>query len=139
MSFVGYGDVLASPNFSGNAGSTFNFSQSGLSNYTLNPTVSYAGGFSQFTIKNLNHQEFAIQMRKPVNPKLAQYFHRLGWPKEMVDLLLIHSSTCRSTTRNNSFAPFARSATLRPIHAHQNSATSLTAKGLPMKTARLAG
>ncbi|MBH5370969.1 hypothetical protein [Bradyrhizobium glycinis] len=91
MSFVGYGDVLASPNFSGSAGGAFNFSPSGLTNYALNPGVSYAGGFSQFTINNLNHQEFAKQMRKPVDPKLAQYFHRLGWPKEMVDLLLIHS------------------------------------------------
>jgi hypothetical protein len=49
MSFVGFGDVLASPNFSGSAAGTFNLAPSALSNYSLNPTVSYGGGFSQFT------------------------------------------------------------------------------------------
>jgi hypothetical protein len=91
MSFVGYGDVLASPNFSGSAGSTVNLSPSGLSNYLLNPSVSYAGGFSSFTINNLNHEQFATKMRLAVNPNLVDYFHRLSWPDEMVDLLLINS------------------------------------------------
>src|ERR1700730_3074261 len=53
MSFVGLGDMLASPSFSGAAGRTGNFSPAGLTSYALNPAVSYAGGFSQFTINNL--------------------------------------------------------------------------------------
>jgi hypothetical protein len=45
MSFVGFGDVLASPNFSGSAAGTFNLAPSVLTNYSLNPTVTYGGGF----------------------------------------------------------------------------------------------
>jgi len=91
MSFVGFGDVLASPSFSGSASITFNLLPSGLSNYSLNPNVSYAGGFSQFTINNLNHEAFASAMQKPIKEELLQHFLRLNWPKEMVNLLLVHS------------------------------------------------
>src|SRR5689334_15515276 len=91
MSFVGFGDVLASPNFSGNAAGTFNFSPAGLTNYSLNPAVNYNGGFSQFTINNLNHSEFASQMQQPISNDLIKHFHDLNWPKEMVNLLLVHS------------------------------------------------
>ena len=91
MSFVGFGDVLASPNFSGSAAGTFNLTPSALSNYSLNPTVTYGGGFSQFTINNLNHSDFATAMRTPIKNELISYFHHLDWPKEMVNLLLVHS------------------------------------------------
>jgi hypothetical protein len=91
MSFVGFGDVLASPNFSGIAGSSFNFSPAGLTNYSLNPAVTYNGGFAQFTINNLNHADFAKKMQDPIDKKLIGHFHSLNWPKEMVDLILIHS------------------------------------------------
>jgi hypothetical protein len=91
MSFVGFGDMLASPSFSGAAGSTGNFSPAGLTGYTLNPAVSYAGGFSQFTINNLNHADFARQMQDPVSQKLIQHFRDLKWPEEMISLLLLHS------------------------------------------------
>jgi hypothetical protein len=91
MSFVGFGDVLASPNFSGSAAGTFNLAPSALSNYSLNPTVTYGGGFSQFTINNLNHSDFATAMRKPIERKLLLYFQHLDWPEEMVQLLLVHS------------------------------------------------
>jgi hypothetical protein len=30
-------------------------------------------------------------MRKPIDNRLRQYFHRLNWPEEMIDLLLVHS------------------------------------------------
>jgi hypothetical protein len=63
----------------------------GLTNYSLNPSISYAGGFSQFTINNLNHADFAKQMHEPVSQKLIQHFHDLKWPEEMVNLLLFHS------------------------------------------------
>lgn len=91
MSFVGFGDVLASPSFSGSAGSTVNLSPAGLTGYSLNPSVSYAGGFSQFTINNLNHADFAKKMHDPIDKKLIAHFHRLNWPKEIVNLMLVHS------------------------------------------------
>jgi hypothetical protein len=83
--------MLASPSFSGAAGGTGNFSPAGLTSYALNPAVSYAGGFSQFTINNLNHADFARQMQEPISQKLIQRFHDLKWPEEMVSLLLLHS------------------------------------------------
>jgi hypothetical protein len=43
MSFVALGEVSASPNFSGTGAGTFNL-PSGLSGYSLNPSVSYGGG-----------------------------------------------------------------------------------------------
>jgi hypothetical protein len=43
MSFVALGEVSASPNFSGTGAGTFNFLPSGLSGYSLNPSVSYSG------------------------------------------------------------------------------------------------
>jgi hypothetical protein len=91
MSFVGFGDMLASPSFAGAAGGTGNFSPAGLTSYTLNPAVAYTGGFSQFTINNLNHADFARQMQDPISEKLIQRFRDLKWPEEMVSLLLVHS------------------------------------------------
>lgn len=91
MSFVGYGDVLATPNLSGAAAGTFNFSPAGLTNYSLSPAVSYGGGFSSFTINNLNHSDFMKKMQDPVTGDLERHFLRLNWPKEMVNLLLVHS------------------------------------------------
>ena len=63
MSFVGFGDVLASPNFSGSAAGTFNLAPSTLSNYSLNPTVSYGGGFSQFTIQGVPYLSVNVPKR----------------------------------------------------------------------------
>jgi hypothetical protein len=91
MSYVGFGGVLASPNFSGNAGGAFNLSPAGLTNYSLNPAVSYNGGFASFSIDNLNHSDFARKMHDPIDRKLIKYFHSLNWPREIVNLLLVHS------------------------------------------------
>src|SRR5262245_55239591 len=46
MSFVGFGDLAATPSVSGGAGGTFNFDPFGLTTYTLSPNVSLNGGFS---------------------------------------------------------------------------------------------
>jgi hypothetical protein len=91
MSFVGFGDVLASPNLSGAAAGNFNFSPAGLTGYSLTPAVTYNGGFSSFTINNLNHSDFMKKMQDPITDALVQHFLRLNWPKEMVNLLLVHS------------------------------------------------
>lgn len=95
MSFVGFGDVSASPNYSGGANTTFNFSPSGLTSYVLNPSVNYAGGFSTFTISNLNSTGFMQQIQLPLTRKQVQYFHDLKWPKEIVDLMISESYVLR--------------------------------------------
>jgi hypothetical protein len=91
MSFVGFGDVSASPNYSGAANATVNFSPSGLTSYVLNPSVNYNGGFSNFALSNLNRTEYIQAIQRPIAPKLAQYFYDLKWPKELVDLMLVQS------------------------------------------------
>jgi hypothetical protein len=91
MSFVGFGDVSASPNYSGAANATVNFSPAGLTSYVLNPSVNYNGGFSNFALSNLNRTEYIQAIQRPIAPKLAQYFYDLKWPKELVDLMLVQS------------------------------------------------
>jgi hypothetical protein len=91
MSFVGFGDVAASPNYSGSAAGTFNFGTSALTSYVLNPTVNYSGGFTSFAISNLNQTDYMKAIQDPVPPKLVQYFLDLSWPKEEVELVLSQS------------------------------------------------
>lgn len=91
MSFVGFGDVSASPNYSGGANTAFNFSPSGLTSYVLNPSVNYSGGFSTFALSNLNRSDYMKAIQEPIAPKRAQYFIDLRWPEELVDLLLVQS------------------------------------------------
>jgi hypothetical protein len=91
MSFVGFGDVAASPNYSGSAAGTFNLNPAALTSYTLNPTLNYGGGFTSFAISNLNRTEYIQAIQTPIPAKLAQYFYDLKWPKEVVDLMLSQS------------------------------------------------
>jgi len=91
MSFVGFGDVAASPNYSGSAAGTFNFGTSALTSYVLNPTVNYSGGFTSFAISNLNQTDYMKAIQDPVPPKLVQYFLDLSWPKEEIELVLSQS------------------------------------------------
>ena len=95
MSFVGFGEVSASPNYSGGANTTVNLSPAGLTSYVLNPSVNYAGGFSTFTLSNLNSTEFMKEIQLPLTRKQVQYFHDLKWPKEIVDLLISESYVLR--------------------------------------------
>ena len=91
MSFVGFGDVSASPNYSGAANATVNFSPAGLTSYVLNPSVNYSGGFSNFALSNLNQTDYIQAIQRPIPPKLAKYFYDLKWPEELVDLMLVQS------------------------------------------------
>src|ERR1700688_1774840 len=70
MSFVGFGDVAASPNYSGSAAGTFSFNPAALTSYALNPAVNYSGGFSSFTLSNLNQTDYMKAIQDPVPPKL---------------------------------------------------------------------
>jgi hypothetical protein len=91
MSFVGLGDIAASPNYSGTAAGTFNLTPAALTSYTLNPTLNYGGGFTSFAISNLNRTEYMQAIQRPISMKLAQYFLDLKWPKEVVELILSQS------------------------------------------------
>jgi hypothetical protein len=89
MSFVGFGDVSATPNWSGSASGTFNFDPFGLTTYNVNPSVSMAGGFSAFTMNNLNNAEFAQQLQRHISPADVEYFVALKFPKELVQLIFV--------------------------------------------------
>jgi hypothetical protein len=95
MSFTSLGEVSASPSVSGSAAGTFNFDPFGLTTYSLNPSASVSGGFSSFSMSNLNSQEFMKKIRVSVDPKLIQYFRDLKWPQELVGLMFIGSYEIR--------------------------------------------
>lgn len=93
MSFVGFGDVAAAPNFSGTAAGTFNFDPLGLTTYNLNPALNVNGGFSSFTMNNLNYQAFAHQLQLPIKREVFAYFEALRFPKELVRLIFVQEYT----------------------------------------------
>ncbi len=88
MSFVGFGSVSATPNFSGTASSTFNFDPFGLTSYNVNPSVSVGGGFSNFSMDNLNNADFAKQLQYRISSQAIRYFEDLRFPKELVRLIM---------------------------------------------------
>jgi hypothetical protein len=90
MSFVGFGDVSATPTWSGSATSTFNFDPFiGLTTANVNPTVSAGGGFSSFTMNNLNNSDFAHQLENPLKQSVLQHFVDLHFEKELIQLIFI--------------------------------------------------
>jgi hypothetical protein len=91
MSFVAFGQVLATPTFSGSVASTSNFDPVGLTTASITPTLNIGGGFNTFTMDNLNTDAFMEKMRKPVDLKLIRYFEALKWPEELMELLFIAS------------------------------------------------
>jgi hypothetical protein len=91
MSFVAFGQVLATPTFSGSVASTTNFDPVGLTTSSITPAVNVGGGFNTFTMDNLNTSSFMENMRKPVSRDLIRYFEDLKWPEELMDLLFIAS------------------------------------------------
>ncbi|MET4449070.1 hypothetical protein ABIB75_007382 [Bradyrhizobium sp. GM2.2] len=93
MSFVGFGDVAASPTFSGTAGGTFNFDPLGLTTYNINPTLNVNGGFTSFTMNNLNYAAFAQELQRPLSPSIVEYFDQLKFPKELVKLIFVQEYT----------------------------------------------
>jgi hypothetical protein len=88
MSFVGFGSVLATPSLSGAASGTFNFDPFGLTSYSANPSLNVGGGFSSFSMDNLNNAEFAEQLQRRIPPAAVRYFEDLRFPKELVRLIL---------------------------------------------------
>jgi hypothetical protein len=125
MSFVGFGDVSATPNWSGSANGTFNFDPFGLTTYNVNPSVSVAGGFSSFTMNNLNNSEFAQQLERQISPADVQYFVDLKFPKELVQLIFVQEYRIparASVKRSRATSPCAVQGST--THARYNSASS---------------
>jgi hypothetical protein len=93
MSFVGFGDVSAAPNWSGSAAGAFNFDPLGLTTYNVNPSVSVNGGFTSFTMNNLNNSAFAASLQHPLDKGIASHFDDLKFPKELVQLIFVQEYT----------------------------------------------
>jgi hypothetical protein len=91
MSFTGLGQVITQPNFSGSLGADFGFDPLGLKTYALRPNVNANGGFSSFTMNNLNSEKFIRGLREPIKPDLVRMFLDLRWPEELVHLMAIAS------------------------------------------------
>jgi hypothetical protein len=94
MSFVGLGEVQASPNLSADITGTFNWERvTGITTWSATPTARTTGGFSQFSMTNLNRDKFMEGIRKPVSRKLIKFFEDLDWPKELVHLMTVQAYT----------------------------------------------
>ena len=89
MSFVGFGDMAATPNLSGTTSGTWNFDPFGLTSYTLGSTLSAGGGFTNFQISNNNNSQFLSQIQKPIPPNVIRHFRDLNYPPELLDLVLV--------------------------------------------------
>jgi hypothetical protein len=86
--------LAGSKNVTGSATSTFNFdSFIGLTTANVNPTISAAGGFSSFTINDLNNFDFAKQLKLPLKLNVLQYFVDLHFEKELIQLIFIQEYT----------------------------------------------
>jgi hypothetical protein len=95
MSFTGLGDVTATPAVSGSVSGTANFDPFGLTTWLVNPSVAVNGGFSQYSMSNLNSTEFMRKIRDEVPYKLVAYFRAHKWPQELVGIMFIRSYETR--------------------------------------------
>jgi hypothetical protein len=93
MSFVGFGDVAATPNWSGTAQATYNFDPLGLTTYNVNPAVSVNGGFSSFTMNNLNTAAFTEQLQVHLDKAIVRHFADLRFPEELIQLIFVQEYT----------------------------------------------
>jgi hypothetical protein len=107
MSFVGFGDVAATPNWSGAAAGTFNFDPLGLTTYNVNPSVSVNGGFSSFTMNNLNNSAFVHELQLPIGKAVVSHFVDLKFPEELIQLIFVQEYTLPTRQRQKIAAEVA--------------------------------
>ena len=90
-SFTQAGELKAAPPVSGGIGSTFNLTRfDGLGAYSFTPNVAADGGYSEFSLKNLNFEEYMINIRKEIKGEITDTFIRNpNWPQQLRDLLYI--------------------------------------------------
>jgi hypothetical protein len=90
MSFVGFGEMAATPTFSGGATGSWMFDAIGtVTGSTLGTSVSAGGGFNSFQLSNLNNTEFMTKMQEHVGQDLIQHFTDLNYPPEIVKLVFV--------------------------------------------------
>jgi hypothetical protein len=92
-SFTSVGQIQAAPPISASLASTLTFSAlAGLQGYNLNPSVQANGGYSQFSLGNLNAQSFMQAIRASIDPKITESFRKNpAWPKQLLELIYVQS------------------------------------------------
>jgi hypothetical protein len=92
-SFTSVGQLQAVPPITGSLASTLTFSGLvGLQGYSLNPNVQASGGYSQFSLANLNAQGFMNSMRQTVGEDIIYSFRdNPTWPRQLLELIYVQS------------------------------------------------
>jgi hypothetical protein len=90
MSFVGYGDMVSQPTFSGGATGMWNFDPLGhVTSSVLGTSVNATGGFSTFTLNNLNTSDFIENLQEQIDPAIVAHFMNLNYPPELMALVFV--------------------------------------------------
>jgi hypothetical protein len=114
MSFVGFGDMAAQPNFSGSLTGSWEFDPFGLTKTTAGSTLNATGGFTNFQMSNLNNQDFIKALQQPLKPSLIQHFIDLNYPKELIALVFVQKYVL-THSQYNSIQANVRSKCAQPV------------------------
>jgi hypothetical protein len=92
-SFTQPGELKAAPPVSGGLDSTFNLARiGGLNTYSFTPSLAVDGGYSEFSLKNLNFEEYMVNIRKGIKGEITDTFFRNPvWPAQLRELLYIQN------------------------------------------------
>ena len=90
-SFTQPGNLKATPPVSGNFDSAFNLTRiDGLTTYGYTPKLAVDGGYNEFSLNNLNFDEYMTRIRSEIKPAITQRFEQNpNWPGQLRDLLYI--------------------------------------------------
>ncbi|RZI39295.1 hypothetical protein EGT07_29710, partial [Herbaspirillum sp. HC18] len=90
-SFTQPGEVKASPPVSGGIESALSLTRiDGLTDYNVKPNLSVSGGYSEFSLKNLNYEEYMFNLRTEIPEQITDIFTRnTNWPRQLIDLLYV--------------------------------------------------
>jgi hypothetical protein len=90
MSFTSVGPVIATPPISGSIASTLSLGNTVTPSNTITPTLNASGGYTTFSLDNLNYQSFMEALREPVSLKIVSSFEQdQHWPREMLYLVYV--------------------------------------------------
>jgi len=90
-SFTQPGNLKATPPVTGNFDSAFNLTRiDGLTTYGFTPKLAVDGGYNEFSLNNLNFDEYMTRIRSEIKPAITQRFEQnRNWPGQLRDLLYI--------------------------------------------------